>query len=734
MSTDEPYEPIIDPLLEEALGGVAPPDLSARIVEAWSQRQTSQRQALGSLSTGSPAGPPLSAYDLTDPLPPPVQINEAPRPVVVPDRGVDGKRGAKRRRAEKTWLPALATVAALAAVLMLAAIGFRDRPGLWPEVAQPQEHDPSRPRDPQFVRVPGDGRPGAENASPTPSTDANPDANIVRPEESTSPSADNIAQVPPFGSGSPFSESDPIPSPPRTPARDPMPDEQMVALINLELQAGWEKHGVTPSPRATDAEWCRRTFLRILGRIPTVEELQAFTDDSSSDKFEKLVDHLLTDSRYAEEYARHWADVWANVLIGRAVGSGRGEVASREGLELYLRESLLENKPYDRIALELISATGSGQPGTDNFNGAANFLLAHATDDGTVATARTSRVFLGVQLQCVQCHDHPTAPLDQSRFWAMNAFFRQMKVTGNRNDPRVLVDRDYLGYDGHDEHGLVFYERPNGLMKAAGPAFLDGAQPKVSGGRVSEVNRRRELARMVVESDYFSKAAVNRVWSHFLGYGFTRPVDDLAAAEPSHPQLLERVADEFEVRNHDLKSLMRWIALSDAFNRSSKLTGEQVADMPEAGATALFSRYYTRPLHAEEVFRSLQIAAKLRQETGSGGNIEQARVAWLAQVHKDDEADTGPTLQPAIVQLNAALVRRATTHASDNMLHTVSRSDLPFEAKVEHLFLAALSRKPNGKELELARTLAGMNGQNESAALEDIWWALLNSNEFILDH
>ena len=186
------------------------------------------------------------------------------------------------------------------------------------------------------------------------------------------------------------------------------------------------------------------------------------------------------------------------------------------------------------------------------------------------------------------------------------------------------------------------------------------------------------------------------------------------------------MAQEFVASGYDLKRAMRWIALSDAFNRTSKIGSPQLADMPEAGTVALFSHYYTRQLQAEEVFRSLQIAARLRQE--SGGNIEQARMAWLAHARKtgDEESLGAPITLP--------IVKRATSPSQNSMLQKVLTSDLKFEAKVEHLFLAALSRKPAAQEVELAQTLRGMNEKNEAAALEDIWWALLNSSEFLLDH
>jgi hypothetical protein len=146
------------------------------------------------------------------------------------------------------------------------------------------------------------------------------------------------------------------------PHRSASSDEVVVSYINEQLHAGWNEYKVQPSDVAGDEEICRRTFLRILGRIPTVDELQAYAGDKRDDKHKRLVDRLLDDEKYADEFARHWSDMLANVLIGRSLGNDPAEPASRAGLQEYLQASLRQNKPYDRMALELISATGAGQP------------------------------------------------------------------------------------------------------------------------------------------------------------------------------------------------------------------------------------------------------------------------------------------------------------------------------------------------------------------------------------
>src|SRR6185295_5721260 len=186
------------------------------------------------------------------------------------------------------------------------------------------------------------------------------------------------------------------------------PDSEVASFVSAELHRSWTENSVKPAPQAADGEWCRRVFVRLLGRIPSGEETLAFLNDNAKDKRQKLVDKLLTDDNYVEQYAQYWAGVWANVLIGRTTGTQDGSPVDRAAFEKYLRDSLAENKPYDKLVYELLTATGSPKPGTEDYNGAVNFVLAGLNENATLVTARTCRVFLGQSLQCAQCHQHPS--------------------------------------------------------------------------------------------------------------------------------------------------------------------------------------------------------------------------------------------------------------------------------------------------------------------------------------
>ena len=187
----------------------------------------------------------------------------------------------------------------------------------------------------------------------------------------------------------------------------PSPDREIVSFVNAELTRGWQEAGVKPTPAVSDAEWCQRLFAEVVGRSATADELKALADDKSATRREKLVDRLLTDTKYADEYARHWAAIWTNVLVGRTQGQ-RGAPANRDELRKHLQSALAANKPYDELVQELLTATGSTSPSGADYNPAVNFLLDGIDDGAVVPTARISRVLLGHQLQCAQCHAHPS--------------------------------------------------------------------------------------------------------------------------------------------------------------------------------------------------------------------------------------------------------------------------------------------------------------------------------------
>jgi hypothetical protein len=527
-----------------------------------------------------------------------------------------------------------------------------------------------------------------------------------------------------------------------------------VRLINDAIRQGWQDHQLMPSRAATDGEWCRRVYLDLIGRVPKVEELNAHLAEPPRDKRKRLVDRLLGGD-YAAEFARHWTTVWTNLLVGRTGGVERNSLVSRPGLQQYLREAFDYNKPYDELMRELITATGSGRPGDADFNGAANFLVDKMAERGVLATAKTSQIFLGMAVQCTQCHNHPFNESQQKQFWGMNAFFRQTRVEridgGQRRVGRI-VNRDFVSESGDRNRAEIYFEKRNGEMEVAYPEFVDGTS--LSGvfadrgthfgdrGAVADVNRREELAKLIAASREFDRAIVNRMWAHFLGYGFTKPVDDIGPHNAaSHPELLDRLGTAFRDGGFDLKKLMRWIALSEAYGLSSQMMPRNQSDDPALGVRPMFSRFYLRQMEAEQLYESLLVATAA-DGTASEAEREQMKSRWLSQFSTafgTDDAGEATTFNGTIPQvltlMNGDLIKRATGDEAGSMLARVASDPKMDNAeRIQYLYLAALARRPTRYELAISNELLAARGGQVGPALQDIWWALLNTNEFILNH
>jgi hypothetical protein len=537
-----------------------------------------------------------------------------------------------------------------------------------------------------------------------------------------------------------------------------------VAFIDQEISNQWKEYEISPSAPATEAEWCRRVFLDVLGRIPSVEELTDFTSSRDKDKKSKLVSKLLYDEVYTEEYARNWTTIWTNILIGRSGGSERNSLTDRAGMQKYLRDSFARNKPYDRIVLELVTAKGSNRPGSDEFNGAVNFLAMKVNDEkGTLATAATAKIFMGLQVQCTQCHNHPFNEWKQQKFWEFNAFFRQSRAL-RRYAPGTrevigseLVNQDFPGEGSNVSEAEIYYELRNGLLKVAYPVFVDGT-PIERSGYVQEVDRRTELGKLMMKSEYMDKMVVNRYWAHFMGYGFTKPVDDMGPHNsPTHPALIDYLGQEIRKNSYNLKELIRWITLSRPYGLSSKITKSNAKDDPLLGETPKFSHFYLRQMRAEELYESLMVATNAA-ETGGGSyeDREKAKAQWLSQfvmAFGNDEGDEtttfNGTIPQALMMFNGAMIKRATKSDRGSFLAEVANNkNLKPRQKIDYLFKSGLGRKASPTEMTIANKLlaARMNDQSKGkntkvdmnkagiAALQDIWWALLNSNEFIINH
>jgi len=521
-----------------------------------------------------------------------------------------------------------------------------------------------------------------------------------------------------------------------------------IAMIDQAIEQGWADYEITSAKEADDMVWCRRVFLDVIGRIPSLEELEEFATDRGADRKTKLVDRLLHDDRYTEAYANHWATVWTNLLIGRSGGMDRRDLTNRDGMMKYLRDSFAANKPYDQLVYELVTAEGATKPGAPGFNGAVNFLVGKVApqEKAVQATSSVSRIFLGQQVQCTQCHNHPFNDWKQQKFWEFNSFFRQTRslrrFVDGTNDVAFaeLVSEDYAGEAGDPNDALVFYEMRNGLTRVAYPVFTDGTEISRS-GFVSDVNRRKELGRLMLDSQSLDRMAVNRYWSMFLGYGFTKPIDDMGPHNhPTDPELLESLADAFRGSSYNLKDLITWITLSRPYSLESVLGSNNQIDDPSVGETPKFSRFYLRQMSAEQLYQSLVLASGGTSE-GTYEQQEQKRREWLRQfvvTFGTDEGDEATTFDGSIPQalmlFNGELTKNATSTKPGSFLGVLSQSGKGTQDRLNRLYMAGLARRPTKREVKLAGDLYRARGGNETEMLQDMWWAILNSNEFIMQH
>ena len=502
----------------------------------------------------------------------------------------------------------------------------------------------------------------------------------------------------------------------QTPTRLPFIDEM--------IRQSWTESKVQPSRPATDEEFLRRVYLDIVGRIPTVGEVSAFFVSKERDRRQKLVEYLLNHP----DYPKNFSNIWNVLLLGRKMQERQ---VDRAALASWMRRQFLDNRPWDRTVYDLITAKGSNKE-----NGAVNFPLAHMEAGAVPLTSVTTRLFLGQQIQCTQCHDHPSNDWKQADFWGINAFFKGLrKEDVNKADATGAEVYDHTEVRDDPTEAFSQYDRRNGLVGIAFPRFLDGR--KISQG--TDVDRRIELGKFIADpkNPDLAKAFVNRMWAHFMGRGFVQPADDFGAHNPpSHPELLDKLGEEFQTSGYDVKALIRWITASQAYNLSSVQFKSNEKD------ETLFSHMMLKPMTPEQLFDSL-LAATAAQKAGGDKGADKKRNAWLNQFvvtfgnDEDTESTTFQgTIPQALMMMNGELMEKATGGQPGSFLSDLyeraMQSPKPPKFMVDHLYLSALSRTPNDKELKQAS--AYLNSYPDPiGVLQDLYWALLNSSEFVLN-
>lgn len=520
-----------------------------------------------------------------------------------------------------------------------------------------------------------------------------------------------------------------------TPAvtREPFSPEALADRIDTAFAADWQTAVITPAPLATDAEFMRRVYLDITGKIPAVAEAREFLDDQGADKRRRLVEDLLSRG----SYAAHFANIWRELLL-----PGTNTNLETRGLapafEAWLKVRFASNVPYDALVSEILTArltvAAQGQVAgrrTTLAPSPAAFFQVNENKPENL-TANASRIFLGMQVQCAQCHDHPFAHWRRPEFWALAAFFGGLQQAMD-----APTDGTPQPAKAAEAAGPLSIKIPDTEIVVEAK-FLDGSPPRLRAGEDARLTLSRWLTSR--ENPYFAKAAVNRLIDLFFGHGFVEPVDDLDERHPaSHPELFDEMAAQFACHHYDLKYLVRAITATRAYQLSSRTSGAD-GHGSLTNEVDRFARMPLKRLSAEQFYDSLLEATRFRdapaQQPQNPFSDDSMRGQFLARFADESarRSEAQTSILQALLLMNGSFTGDATSADRGQFMSAVV--DLPFldtAGRIETLYLATLSRRPTAAEAE--RMLAHIaQSASEKDGLADIFWALLNSAEFSFNH
>jgi Protein of unknown function (DUF1549)/Protein of unknown function (DUF1553) len=529
--------------------------------------------------------------------------------------------------------------------------------------------------------------------------------------------------------------------PPRTTKTIKTPTLDSAAIDSM-LEQNLSEAKVIPARLTTDEEFVRRVCLDVTGKLPTPEQLARFVRDHEKNKRGRLIDFLLD----SPEYANNWARYWRDVIQYHAANTNLNQVRY-PALEKWLAEQFAKNAPWDEIAGELITATGRNDE-----NGAVVFTLAQMAQPVEMA-GEVSRVFMGVQIQCAQCHDHPNDPWKREQFHEFAAFFAGTR--SRRAGGQTVAQAKAKGVQPAFE--VVAQGRPNYTMPdlkdpqkqiPVKPHFFLASKTEAVPESLS-VNQRRTLVASYVtgqDNPWFAKAFVNRMWTSLMGEGFYNPVDDMGPTRaPNMPELLDALATQWQEGGYDIKWLFRTILNTKAYQRESR------ASNTAAGRTPFASNCPSR-LRSDQILDALVQALNLPLDRAGG------RGAALGKAAAKKAAGAGPlalrnnprfainllfgvdpsipsddvlgTIPQALFLMNSQPINRAIQASNGTVLGEILSATPDDRQALEALYIRVLARRPNAKEVSTCGRYLETVG-NRREAFEDILWSLINSTEFL---
>lgn len=502
--------------------------------------------------------------------------------------------------------------------------------------------------------------------------------------------------------------------------------QNLADKIDRRIDARCKNDGIKQAPIADDAEYLRRVSLHIAGAIPPVADARHFLRSESQDRRRQIVDDLLE----SPHYITNFANFWTRVMLPQSANDLQG-LAERPGFQAWLRQHLGNNTHYDTLVYELLTTPLAGDRGmnaamqnTGTLSPIAFFTTKQIKPENLAAA--TSRMFMGIRIECAQCHNHPHDVWKQEQFWGYAAFFAGIERTTRGDDVVGQVKEVF------DRRELTIPE----LETVVQATYLDGSQPQWK----SRVSSRRTLADWMTskQNPFFAKSVVNRIWGHFFGVGIVDPIDDFGGTnKASHPELLDELAADFVAHNFDLKYLIRGITASQTYQRTSRRT-DASQDEPQQ-----FARMAVQGLTGEQLFDSVAVAVgfleSFQQQSPFIFNQQGPRGEFLELFAADNNSSTErqTSILQALAMMNGQFTANATSLDQSSTLTAVAEFPLmKTPDRIEALYLSVLTRKPKDTELQRLTKYVDSGGpaKNQKQALADVFWALLNSSEFLFNH
>jgi hypothetical protein len=504
---------------------------------------------------------------------------------------------------------------------------------------------------------------------------------------------------------------------PLGPELDTLPETDNV--IDEWVFEDLKRLGIPPSPLCDDATFLRRVTLDIAGRLPLLNEREKYWSIVESNRRQWLVDTLLS----TEDFADYFANKWTSLLKNRR--DDTSDLAANFAFHSWIRDHLHNGTPYDQMVRQLLAATGTitGNPAVAWYK---------RVKDPKEQLEDVSQLFLGVRLQCAQCHHHPFERWSQDDYYSLGAFFSRVgrKPTGVRDED------------------MIFHQR--GVAEAQNMTTGAMLRPRALGMSVGEIDPsedpRLKLADWMSSpsNPFFAKALVNRYWKHFFGVGLIEPEDDIRDSNPAaNPKLLAAIEQAFIDSGFDQKQLIRSLVLSQTYQMSSEVNSKNRFD------TRSYSRFYPRRLSAEVLldvidqllgsethFANLPVGTRA---IALPDNSYNRSVPFLKVFGRPENSSVcecervqSANLTQSLHLLNAGEIKSKLS-VDGGLADRLSQSDEGLEQRIERIYQSAFSRQPRSNELDIALNFLA-SGQTTKQDFEDLLWAIINTKEFMFNH